>query len=280
MKECCKNNEKNNELPQPQLKPKSKLIWLVFLGLALTGTFLFFRYSASGAAFLWTISDGGKWLLPLISVTAVLDSINPCAFSILLLTVAFLFSIGKLRKNILKIGTFYIFGIFLVYLLIGLGILQTLHLFNTPHFMAKIGAGLLIVLGLVNLINEIFPAFPVKLKIPEASHRAMAGLMEKASLPAAFLLGVLVGICEFPCTGGPYLMALGLLHDKATFASGFGYLLIYNLIFILPLVVMLFLASDAALLEKVRNWQQKERKNERLMLGVAMIILGIFIYLL
>ena len=133
-----------------------------------------------GAAAVWKLSGGGKWLLPLVGLAALIDSINPCAFSVLILTIAFLLSIGKFRSSILKIGGFYIFGIFLVYILIGLGILQALHLFDTPHFMAKVGATLLIALGAINLINEFFPAFPIKLKIPHAAHRKIAELMERA----------------------------------------------------------------------------------------------------
>ncbi|GEM_PF-326391 len=259
---------------------KWKLLSLVFGAAAFFGIVIFLKYSAAGTEFLWNFSDGGKWLLPLVIVSAFLDSINPCAFSVLLLTIAFLFSVGKLRSNILKIGGAYIFGVFLVYILIGLGILQVLHLFNTPHFMAKVGAGLLVLLGLINLINEYFPSFPVKLRIPSMSHHAMAELMEKASLPTAFLLGVLVGICEFPCTGGPYLMILGLLHDNATFGAGLGYLAFYNLIFISPLVVILFIAGDKLLLGKVEYWKKQNTKSMRLWGGIAMVLLGIIIFFL
>ena len=104
--------------------------------------------------------------------------------------------------------------------------------------------------------------------------------MEKGSIPTAFLLGALVGICEFPCTGGPYLMILGLLHDQATYFSGLTYLLIYNLIFILPLIIILFIATDQKLTEKVKSWQQKERKIMRFGGGIAMIILGVIIFLI
>ncbi len=231
------------------------------------------------AGVLWQISNGGKLLFPLIVAAALVDSINPCAFSILLLTIAFLFSIGKMRSGILKIGGIYILGIFIVYILIGLGILQTLHLFNTPHFMAKIGAILLIALGGINLINEFFPAFPVKLRIPQIAHHKMAKLMKKASLPTAFLLGALVGLCEFPCTGGPYLMVLGLLHDHGTYLAGLGYLMLYNLIFILPLVAILLIASDKILIEKVQAWKKSETNRMRLWGGVAAIILGVIILL-
>ncbi|OGF49230.1 hypothetical protein A3I36_00210 [Candidatus Giovannonibacteria bacterium RIFCSPLOWO2_02_FULL_45_28] len=229
---------------------------------------------------IWNLSDSGTWLFPLIVSSAVIDSINPCAFSILLLTIAFLFSVGQLRSKILSIGGFYILGIFLIYMLIGLGILQTLHIFNTPHFMAKIGAYLLIVLGLINLINEFVPAFPIKLKIPNFAHKKMALLMEIGSLPAAFFLGTLVGLCEFPCTGGPYLMALGLLHDQATYLKGLWYLLIYNAIFVLPLIIILLLAGNKKLLEKIQSWHQKEKLAMRFWGGIAMVALGIIILFL
>ncbi|KKW48023.1 MAG: hypothetical protein UY99_C0017G0020 [Parcubacteria group bacterium GW2011_GWA1_59_11] len=254
-----------------------KLKILIGLGALIFAAALFFKGSSAGSEFLWQASGEGKWLLPLVAVSALLDSVNPCAFSILLLTIAFLMSLGRLRGNILKIGGFYIAGIFAVYMLIGLGLLQVLHLFDTPHFMAKVGAWLLILLGAINVANEFFPAFPVKLRIPQAAHTKIGEFMNRATLPAAFALGALVGLCEFPCTGGPYLMVLGLLHDQATFASGIGYLLFYNLIFILPLAVILFLASDRTLLDKVQAWRRSETARMRLWSGLAMVVLGALI---
>src|SRR3989338_216800 len=177
------------------------------------------KYSPGFSAFLWSISKGGVWLLPLVGFSALLDSVHPCSFSILLITIAFLFGMQMTRKKILQIGGTYIAGIFSAYLLIGLGILKVLHLFNTPHFMGKLGATILIIFGLLNLINEFFPKFPLKLKIPAVSHTAMGRLMEKASFPAALGLGLLVGICQFPCMGGPYLMVIGLLRDEVTYLA-------------------------------------------------------------
>ncbi len=232
------------------------------------------------SSFIWKVSDEGTWLLPLVGIAALVDSINPCAFSILLVTIAFLFSVGKMQRDILKIGGVYIIGIFSAYFLIGIGILEALHLFDTPHFMSKIGAGLLVAFGVLSLVNEYVPSFPIKPRIPHVAHRKIAELVEVGTVPTAFFLGALVGLCEFPCTGGPYLMVLGLLHDANSYYRGLGYLLFYNIIFILPLVLMLGLASDHALLERVREWQRSERKAMRVLGGIAMIILGTIIYLL
>ncbi|OGA36573.1 MAG: hypothetical protein A3F75_07590 [Betaproteobacteria bacterium RIFCSPLOWO2_12_FULL_64_23] len=255
-----------------------KLSFLIAGTLLLFGLVILFRLENIGTTALWNLSEGGTWLLPLIGVAALIDSINPCAFSVLLVTIAFLLSIGKIRSSVLAIGGAYILGIFLVYLVIGLGLLQTLHIFDTPHFMAKVGASLLIVLGLINITKEFVPAFPLKLGIPRAAHQKIAVLMEKASVPTAVALGVLVGLCEFPCTGGPYLMVLGLLHDHATYYTGAAYLVMYNLIFILPLVLMLLIASDQTLLGKVQAWQQGERQVMRWGGGLAMVTLGVVIF--
>ena len=103
--------------------------------------------------------------------------------------------------------------------------------------------------------------------------------MEKGSLATAFLLGALVGICALPCSGGPYVMILGLLHDQATYWQGLGYLILYNFIFVLPLIVMLLIASDKNVLDKVQEWQKQEMGNMRFWSGIAMVILGIIIFL-
>ena len=144
--------------------------------------------------------------------------------------------------------------------------------------MGKLGATLLITFGVLNLLNRFFPAFPIKLKIPSVAHGAMGKLIDKASFPAVFGLGLLVGICQFPCMGGPYLMVIGLLKDQVTYASGFNYLLLYNLILIIPLVVVLFISANKLLVEKVQIWKRDNISGLKLWTGVAMIIVGILIF--
>ena len=248
------------------------IVLAVFIGLVVL------KNSSVTSSIIWSISEGGTWLLPLVFISALLDSVHPCSFSILLITIAFLFGIQMSRKKILQLGGTYIAGIFVAYFLIGLGILRVLHLFNTPHFMGKLGATLLIVFGVLNLLSRFFPAFPIKLKIPGVAHSWMSKFMDKASFPAVFALGLLVGICQFPCMGGPYLMVIGLLKDQVTYASGFNYLLLYNLILIIPLVVVLFISANKLLVEKVQIWKRDNISGLKLWTGVAMIIVGILIF--
>ncbi len=223
---------------------------------------------------------GNNLLFPFIFAAALVDSVHPCGLSVLLLTIAFLVSMQATRKRILAAGGFYIAGIFLAYFAIGLGILQALQLFGVPHGMSRLTAYILIVVGILSLLNYFVPTFPIKLKIPSASHRPIARLMERGTLLAVFLLGLFVGISEFPCTGGPYLLVLGLLHDQGTHLLGLGYLVLYNFVFVIPLIVLLGIGSDPTILKKVETWKKKETGRMRLWGGLGAIALGGLILLL
>lgn len=255
---------------------KRLIIIVSALALALAGL-IALKYAPGFADVLWSASSGGAWLLPLVVFSALLDSVHPCSFSILLITIAFLFGIQVSRRKILQIGGIYIAGIFAAYFAIGIGLLKVLHIFNVPHFMGKLGAGMLIAFGILNLLGALFPKFPIKLKIPKAAHASMTKLMGVASMPAAFALGLLVGLCQFPCMGGPYLMVIGLLHDGGAYVSGFGYLLMYNLILIAPLAATLVVAANPTLIGKVQEWKTTQMKNVHLWAGIAMVIIGVLI---
>lgn len=255
-----------------------KIITLISLVLVVIIGLVILKNSSTTSSIIWDLSNQGTWLLPLVLIAAILDSVHPCSFSILLITIAFLFGMQMSRKKILQLGGTYIIGIFTAYFLIGLGILKILHLFNTPHFMGKLGATLLITFGVLNLLNRFFPSFPIKLRLPSIAHGTMSKLMDKASFPAVFGLGLLVGICQFPCMGGPYLMVIGLLKDQVTYMSGFGYLVLYNLILIIPLVAVLFISADKLLVEKMQIWKRDNMNGVKLWAGILMIIIGILIF--
>lgn len=250
---------------------------LVGAALAVLAGLVVLKVSGGASALLETWGGDGGHLVPLLVVAAIVDSINPCAFSVLLLTIAFLLSLGKTRRSVFATGLSYIAGIFLVYILIGVGLLQALTLFGVPRIMSYVGAFIIIVFGILDMLNHYYPNFPLKLKLPKGSHGPIARLMEKGSVPAAFLLGGVVGLFEFPCTGGPYLFILGMLHDSATAWQGFGYLVLYNLVFVAPLVILLALASDPVLLEKAQAWRKSSTGAMRVWGGVAMILLGLLL---
>lgn len=257
---------------------RKQILTTLFLSVILIfGFAIVFQKFSGSSDWLWQVSNQGKFLLPLVTASAIIDSINPCAFSILIVSIIFLFGLGRKPGQILKLGLIYIFGIYIVYLLIGLGILNALHIFNVPHLMSKVGAAMLIIFGILNIFEILFPRFPIKLAVPHSAHAKMNELLERVSIPGMFLLGALVGLCEFPCTGGPYLSIIGLLHDARTYWRGVLYLFYYNLVFILPLILILIIANNQSLVDKVQNIQKANKKRMKLVAGFLMIILAFII---
>jgi cytochrome c-type biogenesis protein len=214
-------------------------------------------------------------LLPAVIVTGLLDSVNPCAFAVILLLLAFLFTIRKSRSQILGLGAIYVGVIFVVYLAIGLGILSTVRLSDEPHFVARVGSYLLIGLGALNLIEYLWPAFPIKLHMPASAHKKVNQLLKVATIPATIGVGFIVGLCTFPCSGGIYVSIITLLNAKTTLSWGVVYLALYNILFILPLVIILLAVGNRVVAKQLGSWEREHALSLRLWFGVTMIGLGV-----
>ena len=214
-------------------------------------------------------------LLPAVIVTGLLDSVNPCAFAVILLLLAFLFTLRKSRSHILKLGFVYVGMIFLVYFAIGLGILQAVRFSADPHFVARASAWLLIGLGVINLVEYLFPTFPIKLHMPKIAGARTNALIKQATLPTTMLAGLLVGLCTFPCSGGIYVSIITLLNAKTTLAWGVSYLALYNIMFVLPLIVILLLVSNRMAAKTWARWEREQSLKIRLWYGVIMVSLGV-----
>lgn len=211
---------------------------------------------------------------PLVISTGLLDSLNPCAISLLLLYIALMYSMKKTHKTIMIFGFFYITAIFITYFFIGLGLLRVMHLFNFPGLFAVIGAWISIAFGVLNLKEYFFPNLPFKIRMPLNVRAKASEWAHKATMPTAIVLGVLIGICEFPCSGAVYIAILGYLRTNETFLNGIMYLLVYNLMFVLPLVLVYLVASNRLVTEKLINLQEKSGRKMHLVLAFVMIALG------
>ena len=221
-----------------------------------------------------------KSVLLLTIFSGILAGIHPCTISVLLFFIAFLFTIRRTRQEIFKVGASYIIGIFLAYLLIGLGVFKVFT-FSTPHFSAIVGAILVSILGLINIISYFTEGrIKFSLGIPSSLKPKILELIHKSTLPAAFIVGLIVGICSFGCTAGIYISIISLLLLKATYVLGFVYLILYNLMFILPLIIILFIASNKRIIEKLEKMEAKEKHYLKLIAGIIMILLAILIFYL
>lgn len=213
-------------------------------------------------------------LLPAVLLTGLVDGINPCAMAILLFFISFLFTIHKSRVSVARMGVVYIAAVYVVYFLVGLGLLKASTLFQ-GHWLGQAGAGLLIVFGLTNLVGAIFPKFPIRLEVPEMGKEGLKKWMYRATLPSSLVLGTLMGLESFPCSGGPYVAILGLLGNQAGFWEGLSYLALYNLMFVVPLVVVLVLSLNPVMSRRIQAWERSSSRAVRGITGGVMAGLGL-----
>jgi cytochrome c biogenesis protein CcdA/glutaredoxin len=217
--------------------------------------------------------------LPLIIVSALVDGINPCAFSVLIFLLITIMALGS-RRKVLIVGTTFILAVFTFYFFSGLGIftlIQTAGISRLISFIAALialGAGILSIASV--LVGE---AGPVILSIPASRKGVIDQYIRKASIPAAFAVGLLVGMFELPCTGGIYLAILSLLSNRVTLIEGIPYLLVYNLFFVLPLIIILAIFTWGVPVERLDQLRTGSRRTVRVIMGVVMIALGIILLL-
>jgi cytochrome c biogenesis protein CcdA/thiol-disulfide isomerase/thioredoxin len=214
--------------------------------------------------------------IPLVIFCAGIDSINPCAFTVLIILLLSIIALQS-RRQVLMVGITYIAAVFLFYFISGIGVLSFVHVSGVSSLIALAAAIIAIVLGLVNIIEAAVKKEGFILAIPESKKPVIERYIMTATLPAAFVLGVLVGIFELPCTGGIYLTILSLMSSTLTLSEGIPYLLLYNFIFILPLILILLAVVVGIPPERVNAWRLENRRKLRFAIGVAMILVGVFI---
>lgn len=217
-------------------------------------------------------------MLPLVAITGFLDGIHPCAIAILIFFIAFLLTLRRSLKNILALGAVYIAIIYLTYLAVGVGLFSGVMILGQPHFFAKLGSWLLILLGVLYLKAYFFPHLKLRIKMPTMNEKAKV-FLRKATLPAVAIAAFLVGLCSIPCSGGIYAAVTALLASKTTYAAGMLYLLLYNFMFVLPLIILLAVSANPYTLVKLGEWQQKHKQTQKLIMGLFMILIGVFILL-
>jgi cytochrome c biogenesis protein CcdA len=103
--------------------------------------------------------------------------------------------------------------------------------------------------------------------------------MKKATIPATITVALLISILEFGCTGGVYIPIIAMLASKEQQLLAYIYLVIYNMIFVLPLGIILVLFTNGFAVNKIEQFRQKHRKLMRLISGLVMIALAIVMIL-
>src|SRR3990167_8155265 len=211
----------------------------------------------------------------LVITAGLLDSFNPCAIAVLLIFMALMLTLKKERKTIIILGISYIFAVYLTYFAIGLGLLKTMFLFNLPTIFSRIVGSVLIGWGLWSLKDYFFPKLPWRLSISLKGRQIIASYADKFTIPATAIMGFLVAIFGFPCTGGIYLATLAMLSARETYIKGILYLLLYNLMFVAPLIIIFAATANRFVAEKLINLNEKNAPLLRLIIGLITMAMGL-----
>ncbi len=223
--------------------------------------------------------------LNLVSVIgfALVDAINPCELAVMtLVLMSILLANPSNKKKVLYGGLAFSLAVFIMYFLYGLIIIQFFsHLIPaTGKFYLYVfkGFGILaIILGLLNVKDYLnYKPGSFATEMPLSFRPKMRNLVKKVtSIRGAFIIGLLVTIFLAPCTMGPYLI-VSVELSGLTFLTTIPYLLIYNLIFISPMIALtIVIYFGLATLDSVSDWRERKIHKIHLVEGIILILLGI-----
>ncbi len=219
--------------------------------------------------------------LPAVVVGGLLDGINPCAFSVLLSFVAVVLAsvaVGGASPRVWRIGGIYVFGMFLTYLLLGLGLIGVIGWVVRVHLAVRLIAVVVVALGVWTIKDALLPGVGPALAMPKASYGLVRRAMSWSGPWGALGAGVLVGMCAVPCSGALYVGVLALIAS-APLGARLGWLVLYNVMFIAPLVALLALVANRRSLNRVAHWTIHRRTTTKLLMGGATVLLGFAILL-
>jgi len=219
--------------------------------------------------------------LPIVVGGALLDSINPCVIGVLILLMTILLK-SRQKSKILTYGITYTIGVYITYLLGGLTLLSIFNVARDIQILSQllyvaIGA-FTMVAGFLEVKDFFWYGRWFSLAIPQ---RFVSTIETKVKTVhtnylAALFFGFIVTLIELPCTGAPYLAVLALM-TQIDFGTALSYLLLYNLIFIAPLILIIYLVYTGFGLKRLESLRQEHRGKMRLGMGLFLLALGIWI---
>lgn len=226
------------------------------------------KYTASGAERAWASFNPASAqsgliqqfsaLGPLTVVFAgLVDGLNPCALTTLIFLISYLAFGGRQGREIVLVGAAFTLGVFLSHLVVGLGLYKVLDLMGgwlttLAHWLYALTALLCATLAVISFLDFLKARrgriAEMSLKLPESFRLRLnavvrAGQRSRFIILGALVTGVVVSLIELACTGQIYLSTIIFVTSiPALRVQAIGYLLLYNLVFLVPLVIVFALA--------------------------------------
>jgi len=220
----------------------------------------------------------------------LIDGYNPCAFTVLIFFISLLLIRSRSKKDILLVGTSFTLGLGLSYFLLGIGLF---NIISRWKYFDSISKWVYLITAAVTLVFAIL-TFQDYLKARKGATKDMAlqlSTTEKRTIHSllrnpkvqsftvfSFLVAFPVSIVEFSCTGQTYLPTIVYIYSMPSLRiKALLYLILYNIMFILPLIVIVLFAYKGSTSEKFSNWFSEHLATIKLVTGIVFIAL--FAYL-
>ena len=213
--------------------------------------------------------------LSIVIISAAVDSINPCAIGVLILMVSVVLSGKGSMRKLLFLGSLYIGAIFVTYLVAGLGLIYFLS--SVPlyvaEYLALLVGSFVIIAGLLEIKDFFWYGKGFSLQIPPVFAAMIHKYSQNVTVPGVIFLGCFISAVELPCTGAPYLAIITLLSLNFDIYA-FMLLVLYNIIFVLPLIIILLLVAGGMKVSKIKKWKQANKGYMRFAIGFMLVALG------
>jgi cytochrome c biogenesis protein CcdA len=223
---------------------------------------------------IWTVIGAG-----------LLDGVNPCAFATMIFLVSYLAIRKREGPELLAAGAAFTAGVFLAYLGVGLGLLKFLTALPILNVIGKWIYGVTLVLCLALAWGSFVDYRKAReghlqdmsLKLPDRLRGWIRRLIREGSrarnfVLASLLLGLAVSIVELACTGQVYLptivFVLGIPEWRTRAALA---LLVYNVMFIVPLIGVFLLVYFGTTSKQLTSWMTRHAAAVKL--GTAALFL-------
>jgi cytochrome c-type biogenesis protein len=227
----------------------------------------------------------GGLTVPTVLASGVADGFNPCAFALLVLFATYTLTLVnavtadgtptiEARRRLLGAGSLYVGAVLVTYFIIGLGLLSFLGWLGRDHLVARGASILALGMALWMLKDVLLPGVGPSMMAPSGTHGRMQKAMQRGGLAGMLIAGVLVGICTVPCSGAIYLDIVAVLHASGGGLSGLALLALYNIAFIVPLVVLLLAVSNRRVLGQLGRWNRANSPWIKTGLAIAVIAMS------
>ena len=126
----------------------------------------------------------------------------------------------------------------------------------------------------------------IALQLPDSIKERIKNLIWKTTdrrhfVISTFIIGFLIGILEFPCTGQIYFPIVVVLREvPALRVNALGYLVLYDLMFIMPLVIVFFLVFFSTTQAQLSRFLEERSGLVKLFTAFVFFLMGAIILLL